>query len=64
VEKVDRYKMQNALRSFEDHHKLIAMIHTMAQELKRLEEDNLQLRCAVAMFRDVARRKQKAKAAR
>ena len=35
---------------------MIALVETMSQEIKRLDEDNAQLRAAIAMYRDALER--------
>ena len=43
-------------RPVKDQEKLIALIRTMALEMERLNEDNLQLNAAIQMYREVLRR--------
>ena len=49
--------VQQVLRSFQDHQRLIGVIAEMAREMERLDEDNRQLRAAVGVYREVARRR-------
>ena len=49
-------RVQQVLTSINDHQRLTAMVMTMAQEIERLDEDNAQLRAAIAMYREVVRR--------
>ena len=49
-------KVQDILRGFHQHRRLVTLLRTMARELERLDEDNVQLRAAVLLYREVARR--------
>jgi len=49
-------KYQDLLQSVQKHKRLAALIREMAQEIERLDDDNAQLRAAVAIYREIARR--------
>ena len=49
-------KVQDILRGFHQHRRLVTLLRTMARELERLDEDNMQLRAAVLLYREVVRR--------
>jgi hypothetical protein len=48
--------VEDVLRSLDQRHRLVTLVATMAEEIERLTEDNAQLRAAVTMYREVARR--------
>ena len=49
--------VKEVLRSFENTRRLIHLVRAMAKEMERLDEDNRQLRAAVGIYREVARRR-------
>jgi hypothetical protein len=49
-------QVEDVLQPFHHHRRLITIVAAMAQEIERLSEDNAQLRAAVAMYREAARR--------
>ena len=49
-------KVQDILESVTEHSRFIMIVRAMAREIERLNEDNTQLRAAVAMYRAVLRR--------
>ncbi len=53
---VSSSKIHAVLQSVTKHHRLTVLVRTMALEIERLEEDNTQLRAAVAMYREALRR--------
>jgi hypothetical protein len=48
--------IRRCLHGLNDKKRLASVVKTMAAELKRLNEDNAQLRAAVEMYREVLRR--------
>jgi hypothetical protein len=48
-------KVQDVLRRFQEHQRLIELVRTMSQEIERLNEDNTQLRAAVSFYRETVR---------
>lgn len=48
--------IQEILRPFRRHQRLVALVKTLALEIERLDEDNVQLRAAVSMYREAIRR--------
>jgi hypothetical protein len=54
--KVPTEEIQDVLRPFHEHQRLIRLVTRMTQEIERLHEDNLQLYAAVKIYREVARR--------
>ena len=51
-----RKEVQNILPSSEEHQRQKMQVRTMALEIERLTEETKQLRAAVSMYREVARR--------
>jgi outer membrane murein-binding lipoprotein Lpp len=47
---------QDVLRPFNKRQRLVTLVNTLAKEVERLDEDNAQLRAAVSLYREVARR--------
>ena len=47
---------QDVLRGFDEHRRLATLVSTMALEIERLNEETKQLRAAVLIYREVARR--------
>ena len=56
-------KVQDAFAGLYEHRPLVTLVRTMALELERLDEDNAQLRAAILMYCEVARRSQPERAA-
>jgi hypothetical protein len=48
--------VQDVMRSFQEHQRLVRLVSTMTHEIERLNEDNAQLYAAVKMYREVVRR--------
>lgn len=48
--------VQDVLQPFNKRNRLVTLVNTMAKEIERLDEDNAQLRAAVSIYREVARR--------
>jgi len=55
-------KVQDVLPGFDEHRRLVTLVKTMALELERLVEETAQLRAAVLIYREVARRSQATRA--
>ena len=53
-------RYQEVVRSVNDHKRLSAVISDITREMEHLYEDNMQLRAAVAMYREIARRQSEA----
>jgi hypothetical protein len=49
-------KVQHVLQTLHDHQRLTGLVRSMAYEIARLDEDNIQLHAAVKMYREVLRR--------
>jgi hypothetical protein len=49
-------KLQDVLQTLHNHQRLTGLVRTMAHEIARLDEDNIQLHAAVRMYREVLRR--------
>ena len=49
-------KVQHVLRTLNKHQRLTGVVRSMAHEIARLDEDNIQLHAAVKMYREVLRR--------
>jgi hypothetical protein len=49
-------EVQDILRSFHEHQRLVKLVSTMTLEIERLNEDNVQLHAAVKIYREVVRR--------
>jgi len=49
-------KVQDVLQKLRYHQRLTGLVRTMAHEIARLDEDNVQLHAAVKMYREVLRR--------
>lgn len=49
--------VREVMQSFRENKRLIHLVRQMAQEMEKLQEDNRQLRAAVVMYREVARRR-------
>ena len=47
---------QDVLQSIQKYKRLATLVREMAQEIERLDNDNAQLRAAVAIYREIARR--------
>jgi len=43
-------------RSLYEHQRLVALVESMAQEIERLHDDNVQLHAAIKFYRDAVRR--------
>lgn len=56
-------KVQEIIQSLCDHQRLVALVKTMAEEIERLDNDNMQLRAAVSMYREALLRKKTRQAA-
>jgi hypothetical protein len=54
--KVSPTEVQDVLRSFREHQRLVKLVSTMTLEIERLNDDNVQLHAAVKIYREVARR--------
>lgn len=50
-------RVEDVLRRFTEHQRLIKLVKTMTDEIERLREDNRQLHAAVKMYREVVRRR-------
>jgi hypothetical protein len=50
-------KVFDPLRGFDEYRRLTALVKSMAQEIERLNEDNLQLRAAILIYREVVQRR-------
>lgn len=55
--KVPPVEVQEVLRSFHEHQRLVRLVTRMTHEIERLHEDNLQLYAAIKIYREVARRR-------
>jgi hypothetical protein len=49
-------KVQDVLQTLHNHQRLTGLVRSMAHEIARLDEDNIQLHAAVEMYREVLRR--------
>jgi len=49
-------RVHQAPHSIPEYKRLRAVVRTMAQEIERLDEDNVQLRVAVTIYRELVRR--------
>jgi hypothetical protein len=49
-------EIQKTLRQFREHRRLVGLVKTMALEIERLDDDNVQLRAAASMYREAIRR--------
>jgi len=49
-------KVQDVLQTLHNHQRLTGLVRSMAHEIARLDEDNIQLHAAVKMYREVLRR--------
>ena len=54
-------KVQDLFQSLYDHQRLVALVKTMAQEIERLDNDNMQLRAAITLYREALRRERRTK---
>jgi hypothetical protein len=50
-------KTEDLLLRLSERKRLLAVVASLAREVKRLHEDNTQLRAAVAMYREIADRR-------
>jgi hypothetical protein len=50
-------KTEDLLLRLSERKRLLAVVANLAREVKRLHEDNTQLRAAVAMYREIADRR-------
>ena len=49
-------KVHDVLQTLHNHQRLTGLVRTLAHEIARLDEDNLQLQAAIKMYREVLRR--------
>jgi hypothetical protein len=49
-------KVCDVLRKVHCHETLVSVLHELVSEIQRLEEENRQMRAAVAIYREVARK--------
>lgn len=62
--RVPRTKVDEAQRSMNRSQRLEALVKSMAQEIERLTEDNVQLRAATMIYREVVQRLDSAQSSR
>jgi hypothetical protein len=56
-EEVSPAAVQEVLRSFHEHSRLVKLVSAMTHEIERLNDDNAQLLAAVKIYREVLSRR-------